>query len=79
VSAGEQTDLEAFLALLERFEIVPKVGERYGDAPGTDVAIGEYLPDVPNQLNTKVTGYSGFYTAVVFDEEGRFVAWGCWE
>jgi hypothetical protein len=43
------------------------------------MAIGEYLPDVPNQLNTKVTGYSGFYTAVVFDDEGRFVAWGCWE
>lgn len=24
-------------------------------------------------------GYTGFLTSLEFDDEGNFVAWGCWE
>lgn len=83
------TDLQEFLALLDRFGIV--AAQSPIDDGGTDVLISEvYFVDSDGKShlycvggevksNARVTGYSSFYTSVVFDAEGAFVRWGAWE
>lgn len=74
------TDKEAFIALLNRFEIP------YLNHDDEHIYIGSYDEyDFNTSTHTsipssdKVKGYGGFYAHWKFDNEGKFVDMGVWE
>ena len=83
---GQETNLQAFVNLYNRFGIECKInvlsdrqtiiiGDPDNYSPETDDALGEawtYIKD-------KVEGYSNFKTVMTFDLEGKFVSHGVWE
>ena len=63
------TDLEKFLELYRSVGIEPEI-EKKGD--WTDLRL-------ESDEKGKILGYSGFFTVITFDENGRFKDQGIWE
>jgi len=67
----ESTDLEKFLALYESFGIKLKV-IKYKKGDGFCIILEK-------GIDPKMDGYTGFYSNVFFDDEGKFIEQGFWE
>jgi len=76
------TDLQAFIALYKRFGIECKVSS-FSDRH--TIIIGKLYEweqdDNPDWtfVEEKIDGYSGFYTEIAFDLDGKFLDQGIWE
>jgi len=66
------SDLEKFKELYTSFGV--KFNESKDEA-GTVIAFGGY----ETHVNNKIDGYSGFFTEVEFDPDGKFLKQGFWE
>ena len=69
------TDLEKFVELYQSLDIPIKVsdGSGSGEPPAAKVIALE------SGDHSKLVGYSGFGTEILFDKEGKFISQGFWE
>ena len=73
------SDLQAFIELYKRFgiELTPRY---YEDKIEIILAEDDYYDGNPSHaLTEKITGYSGFYSSITFNLEGKFIEQGFWE
>lgn len=66
-------DLRRFKGLLTVTGVPFKVEEKEDE---TSLIISEAVAGYENSL---VTGYSGFFTEIIFDKNGKLIQWGAWE
>jgi hypothetical protein len=68
------TDLDKFIALFQSvgIDIKPTKSDT-----GFSITLGD--ADEHPYTSDKVKGYTGFYTAIEFDPEGKFISMGAWE
>jgi len=67
------TDLEKFIQLYESLgiELIPKNGSPFNP--------DNFYLYLNNGDNDKFDGYSGFYSDIKFDKDGKFIKQGFWE
>ena len=71
--ADMTTDLDRTKELLDSFGVLYTAEEN-------SIVFGKYwFSDCPFPKCEKVDGYSGFYTAFDFDDQGKFLSVGAWE
>lgn len=76
---GCMTDLEAFLALYSRLGVELQVVPDPSDASHQCVILGKSYDHLGRVAWDKWEGYFGFFSAVTFDKDGRFLRQGFWE
>lgn len=73
------SDLLRFTTLYRGFGVECKIAE-FGD-PGyrINLADGYMSNEIDHTYSDKLEGHTGFYTAILFDKNGKFIKQGFWE
>jgi hypothetical protein len=77
---GGKTDLEKFVELYGGVGIVLSPEKIAGIRDNMDDSQIHVTLEVDNlSAQSRVKGYAGYYTRLVFDKEGKFLEQGIWE